>query len=59
MRANKSLTVDVRTGSKVSQSQALANAEDFAMRKLGVSQVFVRETAVTDVKPNFSIGPRK
>jgi hypothetical protein len=55
----KQITIDVRTGNKVSDAQALTNAEEFAAKKLRSKSVRVTLIDLhSDVKPDFSIGPR-
>jgi hypothetical protein len=58
--ASDGLTIDVRTSSRISGAQAQANAEDFAARKLKSKSVNATEIDIySDVKPDYSIGPRK
>lgn len=55
----KGITIDVRTSANVSEAQALANAEELALRKLKAKSVFVESIPyVENVKPNCSIGPK-
>ena len=56
---NKSITIDVRTSDAVSDNQALANAEDFAMLKLKAKSLSVTPMDIqSDVNPDYSIGPK-
>ena len=57
---NKGITIDVRTDSRISDAQAMANAEDLAARKLKAKSFTVTAIDIySDVKPDYSIGPRK
>jgi hypothetical protein len=57
---NAGITIDVRTSDKISDAQAMANAEDFAIRKLKAKSISTAAIDIySDVKPDYSIGPRK
>jgi hypothetical protein len=56
---HKEITIDVRTSDAVSDNQAMANAEDFAMRKLKAKSLSVTPIDIqSDEKPDYSIGPK-
>lgn len=56
----KALTIDVRTTDKVGPAQAAANAESLAERKFGGESVAtVMPMKVTDMEPDYSVGPRR
>jgi hypothetical protein len=58
----KTIVIDVRSGARLPEAQSLANAEDFAQKKLKAKSIRVRPPlfpAEQWEQPDYSIGPKK